>query len=227
MEYHLLFQPLFFEGMSGSMSAVTGVIAAQVGPSVLRNLLAGLLSWCGAVLLYRVAREEVEPDGIRPALLGIFFVPSVAFWCGSLTKEAIIMGGFGAVALSTYRILKGFQIQYLPALVAGSLIVALIKPYVPFPFVLSVSAWIYAAMAWKAGGSFRAGPAYLVLAGALAVGGIAAMGSLFPDFAAGNVAVSISQQQELWQTTEAGSNVELGSGEARTFAQQLPFVPIA
>src|SRR5580692_7878131 len=102
-DYHLPFQP-YWEGASGTMSAVTGVIVLFVGPSLLPCcLVAGWLAWFGAVCLYRAARDEVGV-GSRPALIGIFFVPSVLYWCGGLTKETVVMGAFGVLALSTYRV---------------------------------------------------------------------------------------------------------------------------
>jgi hypothetical protein len=227
LEFHLPAQP-FWTGVSGTMSAMTGMIMYLVGPSlILCNLVSGWIAWFGQMCLYRVAREEVGPDGIRPALVGVFLVPSVAFWGGGLNKESIVMGAFGLLALSTYHVLKSFKIQYMPTVVIGGLVVALIKPYVLFPCVVSASAWIYADRAWKTWGSFRVRPAYLVLAGALAIGGLAAMGTLYPEFAVEKLGDSMAQRQEEWQTVVGGSNVDLGSGEARSFAQQLPYVPLA
>jgi hypothetical protein len=227
LEFHLPFDP-YWGGTSGTMSAVTGLIVLVVGPSLLAcNLVSGLLSWLGTVCLYRVVREEVGPDGIRPALLGIFFVPSVVFWCGALTKESIVMGALGVLSLSTYRVFKSFRLEYVPALIASGLLVALIKPYVLFPYLLSTAAWIYAARAWAAWGRFRVRPVYLVLAAGLAVGGIALMGEIYPEFAVGNLSANFAGKQDLWQQVEGGSNTDLGSGEARTFGQQLPFVPLA
>ncbi len=217
------------QGSSGTMSVIAGMFVFLAGPSLLSMcLLTAPISWFGQLCFYRVAREEVGVDAKVPALVGTLFVPSVAYWGGGFAKEALVMGAFGVLGLSTYRVLRSRRPIFLLAAAAGALGVALIKPYVLFAYVIALATWIYAAAASRAGGGLPFRPVRLFLAGSLAIGGLAAMGSLFPDFAADKVADSMARQQEVWQQEQAGgSSVEMGSGEARSIPQQLRYVPAA
>jgi hypothetical protein len=102
----------------------------------------------------------------------------------------------------------------------------MIKPYTLFAYIVGVGAFIYAHFAWRSG-PIRIRVGSLVLAAAISVGGLAVMGSVFPEFGAGRVAETIAANQEGWGSMEGGSNIELGSGEAMTITQQLRFAPIA
>jgi hypothetical protein len=87
-------------------------------------------------------------------------------------------------------------------------------------------------VAWRKVGAIRIRPAYLVVAAAVSVGGIAAMGSLFPEYSAGNVAETMAYTQEVWKQGAdrgyaGGSSIDIGSGEAKTIPEQLKFVPLA
>jgi hypothetical protein len=160
-------------------------------------------------------------------LIGCLYVPSVIFWGSGFAKEAFVVGFFGILALSTYRLLRNRSMFYLVGVVVGGAGVAMLKPFTLFAYILAVAAFIYADRAWRAGAPIRIRPAYLLLAGAIAVGGIVAMGSIFPEYAPDNIAESFADRQEAWQLGEGGSTIELGSGKARTVGQQLQFAPIA
>src|SRR5580704_16159089 len=197
LENNLPFQAMF-EGSSGTMSAVAGVFIYVVGPSLLSICLTtSWIGWLGALCLYRVAREEVGEEAKRACLIGILLVPSVLFWSGGFFKEAFALCAFGVLGLATYRVLRGRRLAYLPLVAAESIGVALIKPYILFPFFLAVAAWIYADRVWRGSATFHIRPIYLMFVGAFAVGGITIMGSVFPEYAADNVEKTIARGQVL------------------------------
>jgi hypothetical protein len=213
---------------SGTMKAIAGFFVFIIGPSVLSNcLLTTFIAWFGQLCLYRSVRDEVSEDGQTPVLIGCLLVPSVVFWGSGFAKEAFVMGAFGVLTLSTYRVLRNWRPVYLIGMAASGLTIAMIKPYVLFSYVIAVAAWVYAAGALSGTHGSRLRPAYLLLAGALAVGGLAEMGTLFPEYAADKIADSMATQQETWQENQGGSYTELGSGEARSVGQQLRYVPKA
>jgi len=213
---------------TGTMSAIAGFIVFLVGPSLLSvSLFTTWLSWFGQLCFYRVAREELDPVDHKAALIGLLYVPSVIFWVSGFAKESFTLGFLGILTYSTYRAWHARSLLHLGGVVMGGVGVAMVKPYTLFPFVLGVAAFIYADRAWRDGGPVRIRPAYLVLALALAVGGVAALGNLFPELGAEKVAETLSKQQVDWRGTEGGSNIEMVGGDERTLAQQLEFVPLA
>ncbi len=228
LDTRLPFEPA---GGTATTTAIAGLFVFLIGPELLNScLLTTCISWAGQLLFYRAVRDEVPAENRTPVLVGFLLVPSVVYWGGGFAKEALVMGGFGLLGLSTYRLLRQRRPQHLLGAAFGGLVVAMIKPYVLFPFVVATAAWVYAASGLRRGRVvFSLGR--LVLAAALAVGGLAVMGTLFPEYSADKVADSMASQQERWQQNAeqglGGSNVELGSGEARTLGQQLQYIPAA
>jgi hypothetical protein len=210
------------------MGALAGSIIFLQGPALLAmDVTTTWFSWFGQLCLYRVARKELEQRDQMAALIGCFYVPSVIYWGSGFSKEAFVLGFFGILALSTYRLFCTRNVFHAVGIVVGGVGIAMLKPFTLFAYVLAVAAFIYSDRAWREGAPIRVRPAYLVLAGAIAVGGVVAMGSLFPEYSPDNISASFADRQEGWQQVDAGSTVELGSGKARTPIQQLQFVPIA
>jgi hypothetical protein len=226
-EANLPFDP-YGPGSGATMGAFAAILIFLQGPSLLAmDITTSFFSWFGQLCFYRVARQELEEGDRMAGLIGCFYVPSVIFWGAGFSKEAIVLGFFGILALSTYRLLRNRSLPSLVGVVVGGVGVAMLKPFTLFAYVLALAAFIYADRAWREGAPIRIRPAYLVLAGAIAVGGIVAMGSLFPEYAPDNIAESFADRQEAWTQGEGGSTIELGSGKARTPIQQLQFAPIA
>jgi hypothetical protein len=224
----------FGDGSStGTMSAFAGFCSFVAGSSpIALYLLVSWFSWFGLLCWYRIARAELEPGDRKAAAIGFLGVPSVVFWSAGFVKEAFVVGFFGVLGLSTYRLLRGGGIPYLFGVILGGVGIAMLKPYTLFGYVIAVPVFIYAQRAWRGGGPIRIHPAYLLLAGALSVGGVAAMGSLFPEYSTGRVAETMAYTQEVWQQgadrgVAGGSSIDIGSGEAKTIPQQLKFVPLA
>jgi hypothetical protein len=217
------------EGQStGTAKALAGFIVFVVGPSSLSLCLAASwLSWFGQLCLYRVARAELDPADRPTALLGLFFVPSVMFWSSGYTKESLVVGFLGLLCLSTYGVLRLRKPPHIAGLLVGGVGIAMLKSFTLIPYLLGVIVFVYADRAWRRAGKIRIRPAYLLLAAVLAMGGIAAMGSLFPSLGINRIAETIAEHQQNWHDVQGGSDVEQGSGEARSLPQQLRFVPLA
>jgi len=226
-EANLPFDP-YGPGSGATMGALAGSIIFLQGPALLAmDVTTTWFSWFGQLCLYRVARKELEQRDQMAALIGCFYVPSVIYWGSGFSKEAFVLGFFGILALSTYRLFCTRNVFHAVGIVVGGVGIAMLKPFTLFAYVLAVATFIYSDRAWREGAPIRFRPAYLVLAGAIAVGGIVGMGSLFPEYAPETISASFADRQEGWQQVDAGSTVELGSGKARTPIQQLQFVPIA
>ncbi len=223
--------PAYVAGDVGSSSSTMAGLAAPVcylfGPSLLAAcVVTSVLGWFGQLFLYRVACEELREADRSAAGYAILLMPSVVFWGSGFNKEAFAFAGLGALCFSCHQVVSHGKLRYIPMAILGTLAVGLIKPYILFPFVLGLSAWIYVA---RAGSSGRVAlkPVYLGLAAVVAIMGLLIIGQIFPEFAVSNVAQSAATQQELWTQGEGGSTLQLGSGDATTIMQQLPFIPLA
>jgi hypothetical protein len=229
MDTDLPFEVVGAGGSTGTINALAGLMGFVAGRSMIALCLVTTCgSWFGQVCLYRVARDELPAASRPPAAVGFFLVPSVLFWGGGLTKEGLVMGFFGVLVLSTYRLLKDRAVLHVAGVAMGGVGVGMLKPYILFGYVVAVAAALYADRAWRDGGPIRIRPAYLCLAGGLAVGGLLAMGTLFPQFEASSIAETLAGHQGNWESQDAsGSIAMVGSSAARSIPQQAAFVPIA
>ena len=233
VEAILPFQPTGVGTSTGTMSSMAGVIMTLTGPTLINMcLVAAAFSWFGQLCLYRTVREELPERDHSAALFGILLVPSVIYWGGGYTKESFVIGFFGIFLWSVSRIFRHGRVSAILGVVVGGVAVAMLKPYTLFATIVAVAAFVYAARASRDGRVARLRPGSLILAFAIAAGGIAAMGAVFPQFAAGKVAETVAVNQENWaQLHEAGqaggSAVDIGNGEARSLPAQLAFVPVA
>jgi hypothetical protein len=214
---------------TGTMTALAGFAALVAGPSMIALCLVTTVgSWVGQVCLYRVAREELPAADRTAAAVGLLFVPSVLFWGAGLDKEGLVIGFFGVLVLSMYRLLRNRSLPHLAGVAFGGLGVGMLKAYTLFAFVVAVAAALYADRAWRGGGAIRIRPTYLLLAVGLAAAGLLAMGTVFPEFEPTTIAERLADAQGNWVgQSETGSVAMVGSAQARSLTQQLTFVPLA
>ena len=127
------------------VSFLTQCLFIVTGPSVAIGVVFfALLAFWGAYLLYRsccIALPNAVYSQALPML--IFFLPSIAFWTASISKDAIVMFGAGMVAygfawlnnrlgLRGYLVLAGgmFVVTTVRPHMAGLMALAVIFPYV-------------------------------------------------------------------------------------------------
>jgi hypothetical protein len=215
------------EGTStGTMSAVAGAICYFVEPTTLvANLVVGTFACFGQLALYKVGREVVEARDRGMLLVSTLLVPSVVFWSSVLAKEALVLGFFGILALAIFDALSGRRrVRGIIGAVLGAVGIAMLKPYVLFPFVVALAGWFYSVR--RATGRRMSLP-YLVAAGLLGVLGLAVMSRLFPEFGVGQLAQTAALQQRFGTEAEGGSFVEMGNPDAQSLGDQLPYLPLA
>lgn len=217
---------VFGEGWStGTMSAVTGTLFFFFGDHMLPVAVAiSVFSWLGQLLLFRAARELVKPDERHVMMIASVAVPSVIFWSSALAKEALVVGWFGFLALGTQQLFTQRRLSSVPLAIAGAVGVAIMKPYILFPFFFGVGV---AILAVATAGRFRA--VYAVLGLIVTVGGMLVLGEVFPDYNVTQLAEKTADLQARGAAVGAagGSYVELGGDEAQSFGGQLRYVPIA
>lgn len=213
---------------TGSMSALAAWSFYLVGPSKYAACVVfAIFSLCGKIAMYRVFRANVDSSLRLPVAVATLFVPSFVFWSSGLIKEAIAVAGFGWALFGVHLwIREGRTVAGWFAIVAGAIPILLIKPYVLFPLVLAGGAWYYWARSMKRG-RVRVRPAYLVLGGAVGIGGIVLLGHYFPEYSPDTFSSRTYELQMIGRRMSGGSNFALGSGAPDTLVGQLAFAPVA
>jgi len=213
---------------TGAMSALAAWSFYILGPSKYASCVAfGLLSLCGKIGMYRACRANVDPAYRFPVAVATLFVPSFVFWSSGLIKEAMAVAGIGWALFGIHLwIRKGQPVLGAALIAAGSIPSLLIKPYMLFPLVLAGGAWYYWARSIKRG-RVVARPAYLVITGALGIGGIMALGQYFPDYAPDSFGARAYELQQVGRLARGGSNFALTQEAPTTLAGQLLYAPLA
>jgi hypothetical protein len=112
----------------GSVSIATGIVMAIVGSNdVAAFLVFGWLAFVGGIFYYRAFTLTFAGAGFRRYGLVIFLLPSIIFWTGDASKEAIMFFALSLVAYGAARVLRsrtgGFMLM-----IPGVLIGVLIRP---------------------------------------------------------------------------------------------------
>ncbi|MEM9191276.1 MAG: hypothetical protein AAGF12_19040 [Myxococcota bacterium] len=214
---------------TGTMIGVTTLIDFAVGGSLYGTcLVIASISFFGKLALYIWGRESF-PERYRPRLaFGVLLVPTVVFWSGGIIKESFAVAGIGFLALALHRILQRRVVVGALIGLIGFGMVALIKPYLLFAFVMSAGAFLYArnALSEANGHRLEIRPLHLVVAVALAVGGLIVLGKLFPNYSFENIGAEAALQQGAGAKVTGGSSYSIGDSNATSLTGQLAFAPV-
>lgn len=209
-----------------TMMALTGFLIYFVGDSLIASfLVVSTIAWGGQTLLAMTVGSIVDEDERPTAYAATLLVPSVIFWSSSIVKEGFVLAGLGLLCFSAHRVLVERRIYLAPGIVVGALTIAMIKPYVLFPFFLGIGGWILATRA--RGGRMVFRPASIIIGGLVAVGGVLLMSRAFPEFGLEKLGEHTAAQQQAWTDSDNSSNVDVGAGANASLASQIPYVPIA
>jgi hypothetical protein len=112
----------------GSVSIATGIVMAIVGSDDLATFLVfAWLSFLGGILYYRAFTLTFGGAGLRRYAYFVFLLPSILFWTGDSSKEAIMFWCLGLIAYGAARILRSRRGGFL-LMVPGVVIGVLIRP---------------------------------------------------------------------------------------------------
>lgn len=217
---------------TGSMSAIAGFLMFVLGGSSYASCMAiALMAVFGKLGIYEVFRSEL-PEAYRKRLLfAVLLMPSVVFWSSGVLKESVAITGIGFAFVGVYMFFdKGRPLAGFLAMVGGVAIVALLKPYVLFPFVVSTALWRYwkRSLRLKGAGAIVIKPVFLVAAAGMGVGGIVLLGRIFPEYAIDQFTERAAFLQQVGKEVGGGSTYELVSGEVlHTPGGQLLYAPLA
>lgn len=186
--------------------------------------LAGL-TFLGKLASYRgvrLAMPDLNPQSVALAML---LVPSVVFWSSGVVKESFAVTGLGVLMLWMARVMNGSLFTSPHLFFLGVIPVALIKPYLLFPFAMSAGTWFGLSRLRSSNAAVR--PMYIIAAAVAVLAMIAGLSVAFPEFAPSKLSESASTLQQYGSQTDGGSNYTMGNAEARTLGEQLAFAPLA
>ncbi len=220
----------FSADSTGTMVGLTGLVMFFVGPVKAGScVVVSLFSMLGQLSLYKQVRELVAESERRLVLLGTLFVPSVVFWSSGLQKEAFAIAflGFacsGAMDLLLRRKLIAGSIKAI----IGAVGVGLIKPYILFPLVLALGAWFFAA-SFKDRKVTGRTVGYVVVALAVAVVGVLALGRAFPSFSIDSVGATAADLQRAGAGMHSANDsyVAIGDSSEKSLVGQGQYFPLA
>jgi hypothetical protein len=222
--------PIFGTGSStGSMTGLAGFLLFFTGGSFFGACtLVAVWSFSGKAALYRALRAEFPSEFHERVLIAVMLMPSVVFWSCGVIKESVAIGGLGWLVFGAHQMMRGKLVTGGLVVLASSAVVALIKPYLLFPFVVGLGVWWWRFFMMKSGRrDITIKPIHVAIGAVLAVGGVVLLGELFPKFKVEKLAENVASQQALGQRVEGGSNYEIGNEDERSFSGQLVFAPVA
>ncbi len=215
---------------TGAMAGIVALLAVMVADSLYAEcILTAMLAFAGKVLMFRALRPSFPKSSHAVVAASILLVPSVVYWSSGIAKEAFAIASMGPAFLGLRYMLDGRWGRGLAIALIGCLGVAAVKPYILFAIVGSGSIWIVAHRTAKIRGTAKVlvKPVYLVAGLAVAMGGFALLGDLFPRFAFDNLAEEAARLQGIGALVGGGSYYEMGDATQRTLAGQLAFAPLA
>lgn len=217
-------------GPSGVPSAVAGILAAFLADSLYASCMAlSIATFFSKGGLYLVLREALPEEARVRVLVACFLAPSVVYWSSGILKETIAMIGFGWFVFGWHRLLRGKLASGLVVVGLASLPMATVKPYILFALFLGAAVWWYweRALAASGGRAVVIRPVYLALGAALALGGVLAVGELFPRYALDNLGEEASRLQAIGSMQAGGSDYQIADAPARSLVGQMAFAPLA
>lgn len=212
---------------TGSMVALSGIALHLLGGSLLAACtLASLAGFMGSVLVLAAMLKDAPAHTHQPLAIAVLLLPSVVFWSSALLKETLAILGLGLIIFAFRAGFLGRAKPYLAFLAPGILAVGLFKPYLLFPCALALGVWFFFHRGAERGTPVLLRPWQFLVATALAVGGVVALGEVFPQFALDNVMEEAARLQTVGLDVDGGSNYQLGTTQ-RGLVGQLVSVPLA
>ena len=227
MENTLPFEELANGGATGTLCGITGLCMFVVGQDKLAVcVLFSTFSLVGQLGLYKVVREVTPTSEHMSGLITTLFVPSVVFWSSGIQKEAAAIGFlgilcWGAFSLTQRRLISGALQVTLSVIGLGT-----IKPYILFPFVISVGAWLFTVRGGKKRWTTRS-IAYSVMAALTGAIGIFLLGKVFPQFSIEGVGETAAHLQGAGEgvRTANDSSFSIGDANETSLSGQAQFIP--
>ena len=220
----------FEQTSTGSMIALSAWLHGPLLGSLYgKCILLAMLGVPSKYLIYKGIASFFSARAHRAILIACMLLPSTVFWTSGMLKEPIAMLGMGPLVYGTSLLIHGKL--YLRALILtciGAFIISIFKAYILFPWVVAMMLcyyWHRQVSQGKRPGLLK-NPIYLVIVMAMSVGGIIALGEIFPRYSISSLSDEINNLQTIGQRIGGGSNYSLGTPAAGGSSAQLSLLPL-
>jgi hypothetical protein len=212
---------------TGTMTAVSAACLLLTGKSLYGVcILVSFISLSGKIMLFEAIAAQLPARYRQRMLVATTLMPSVIFWSSGLMKEAFALFGMGAICEGMRRVIGRFHWGF-PIMLSGAWIVALLKPYILFPAVVSCALWFYWARSAIKAGVVVLKPSYLLLGLAGGFAGYALLGAFYPQFSLETLGESAAYQRDVSLAVGGGSDYSLGDTTDASLGGQLKYAPLA
>lgn len=223
--------PLPFElygaGSTGAQTAVSAFAQYVSGNSLYgSSVLFAMLAFLGKLGIYSAIKNEFSPEFRTRIGYAIVLLPSAVFWCGSLAKEGVAMAFFGFMIWALRNIAARRRMHLaIPVAAVSAVFVAMIKAYILIAFSLAAGVWVLWNSRRERNLAVVARPAYLLVGGLVAIGGMTLVARVNPEYSIDQVRERAAKQQAYGAQAGGGSYYALGSLEERSLAEQILLAP--
>lgn len=224
--------PLLFAGTStGAMMGVsTWLHLPLMGSIYAKCLCIAMLGVPSKYYIYRGFSAFFHRIYHQRILIGCMLLPSTVFWTSGMLKEPMAMLGMGPLVYGSMCIItKKSRIKGLILVCIGGFIVSIFKAYILFPWIIAAALGYY----WQrqthdSGGksALLTRPLYLIILFGLSVGGLIALGTLFPRYSINDITDEITKLQTIGQRTSGGSNYTITTTEPKSQSAVISLLPM-
>jgi hypothetical protein len=218
------------QGSTGSMQTIASFAMFFFNDSLYAACaaIAGV-AFLSKLALYGAVKRELLDIPRRSLLFCCMLVPSTVFWSCVLLKESIAMIGVCVVVHAWQRFVSGKRgLLVWLSLVAGSLMILLIKGYI-FPVLgVSLAVWYFLNSLRAQRDAFTFKLWHVAIAAGLMLVIVVGTGLMMPQFALDNIEEEIAktQAQTMGQRETGDSGYMLGD-PAGDSSSQLSLAPLA
>ena len=196
------------------------------------TLLVAYASFVGLWKLYEVFVDQL-PELKRQFAVAIFFIPSVFFWGSGLLKDTYTLSALGFLTFFVYKYLikKERRAAYFLGLIAASLLLILVKPYIFFAILPGSLVWVFFNRINKIKNPIVKAmilPVMLTVLASIILGAMQFLGDYLGEYSLDNVLdKAVKTQQDLIRGEQYGNNnYNIGKFDA-TFSGIASKIPVA
>ncbi len=215
------------QSSTGTMTALSTLLMYGLAKSLWAAcILVAIGSFAGKFMIFESLSASLPERYRQRTLVACLWMPSVVFWSSGVVKEAFAIIGVGIICAGMARALKN-RMFGLTIMGLGMYMIALIKPYILFPAVISCSVWYYWSRTTSRKHGVGSRSTYLFVGLLVALGAYTVIAQFFPGFSIAMFGESAAIQREASLTAEGGSNFVIGDTTDRSLSGQMVYAPLA
>lgn len=200
---------------TGSMYGLSGLLAWLLDGSLLAMCVLVSLVGCASRIWLFTSLRPLLPKASATALAVVcLLIPSVVFWTAGILKEGFATPALAFATGAVARYLSRRMRLEITLIIVGisSVMIALVKAYILFPFAAAGVAGFLCWRAIRTDGSIRISFGRLAVGGVAIVAFVLVLGSIFPKYSLERFADTAEDLRVLGDTHAGGSTTRVAVG---------------